>query len=54
MGQVYWQVCTILLWAGQPHLNSVFNLRGHKWNLVFLIETPEIRTRLAESKGAKI
>lgn len=50
MGQVYRHVCAILLWAGQPHLNSVFNLRGHKWNCVFLIGTPEIRMRLAERK----
>lgn len=44
MGQVYRHVCAILLWAGQPHLNSVFNLRGHKWNCLSHWDT-EIRMR---------
>lgn len=49
LGQLYPRVWPILPQAGQPHFNSVINLRGHKCNFLFfffLIGAPETMMRL--------
>lgn len=43
MGQSYQRVWPILLWAGQPHFNSVFNLRGHKCNFVLFFSLGHLK-----------